>query len=146
MRAECFRVKNKKQSHYYLPRTSLPYIRIEKSYEEQHPFRYIHPDKSRAEYFLNNVDEDLEQIPFDFRELSDADDIIAGFKFSMKDRSALVTVIFAESYSDATEIEAANLAARTNIRWTINGSIMFGIESDDDDLANEILSFFAGRE
>ena len=106
----------------------------------------IHPDKSRAEYFLNNVDEDLEQIPFDFRELSDADDIIAGFKFSMKDRSALVIVIFAESYSDATEIEAANLAARTNIRWTINGSIMFGIESDDDDLANEILSFFAGRE
>ena len=78
-----------------------------------------HPDKSRVEYFLNNVDEDLEQVPFDARELSDVSDIIAGFKFSVKGRSAFVIVIFATSYSHANEIEAANLATRPNIRWTI---------------------------
>jgi hypothetical protein len=33
----------------------------------------IHADKSRVEHFLNNVDQDLEQIPFDARELSGVD-------------------------------------------------------------------------
>ena len=105
-----------------------------------------HPDKSRVEYFLNNVDEDLEQIPFDAGELSGVDDIIAGHKFSVKGRSAFVIVIFAASYSHATKIEAANLATRPNMRWTINGAILFGVESVDEHISNEMLSFFAGRE
>ncbi|HEY3404105.1 MAG TPA: hypothetical protein VGK59_12000 [Ohtaekwangia sp.] len=105
-----------------------------------------HPDKSRVEYFLNNVDEYLQQIPFDVQELSGADDIIDGFKFSVKGRAAFVTVIFAESYSHANKIEAANLATTPNIKWTINGAILFGVESDDEDVSNEMLSFFAGRE
>jgi hypothetical protein len=106
----------------------------------------IHPDKSRVEYFLNKVDEDLQLIPFDGGELSCVDDIIAGFKFSVKGRSAFVIVIFAESYSHATEIEAANFDTIPNIRWTINGATLFGVESDDEDMANEMLSLFAGRE
>lgn len=106
----------------------------------------VHSDKARVEYFLNKVGEDLEQIPFDFRELSSVDDVIAGFKFSVKNRSAFVMVIFATSYSHATKIEAANLATRPDINWTINGAILFGVESDDEDGAKEMLSFFAGRE
>lgn len=38
----------------------------------------IHPDKSRVEHFLNDVDENLQQIPFDSQEVSDVDDIIHG--------------------------------------------------------------------
>lgn len=106
----------------------------------------VHPDKSRAEHFLNNVDEDLDQIPFDSRELSSVDDIIAGFKFDVKGRCVFVVVIFATSYSHATEIEVANLAARPDIRWTINGEILFGVESADEHVAKKMLSFFAGRE
>lgn len=106
----------------------------------------IHPEKSRVEHFLNNVDEDLEQVPFDARQLSGVDDIIAGFKFSVKGRSACVFVIFAASYSHANKIEAANLAARPNIKWTINGAILFGVESVDEHVSKEMLSFFAGRE
>ena len=106
----------------------------------------IHPDKSRVENFLNNVDEDLQQIPFDPRELAGVDDIIAGFKFSVKDRSAFVVVIFAESYSHAIKIEAANLDTRPNIKWTINGTILFGVESVDEHVSKGMLSFFAGRE
>jgi hypothetical protein len=105
-----------------------------------------HPDKSRVEHFLNNVDQDLAQIPFDAQELSSVDDIIAGFKFSVKGRSAFVIVIFAASYFHATKIEAANLAIRPNIKWTINGAILFGVESVDDYVSKEMLSFFAGRE
>jgi hypothetical protein len=105
-----------------------------------------HPEKARVEHFLNNVDEDLQQIPFDVRELSGVDDIIAGFKFSVKGRSAFVIVIFATSYSHANKIEAANLTTIPNIKWTINGAILFGVESVDDHVAREMLSLFAGRE
>jgi len=106
----------------------------------------IHPDKSRVEHFLNNVDEDLEQVPFDARELSGVDEIIAGFKFSLKGGSGFVIVIFAESYSQASKIEAANLITKPNIKWTINGAMLFGVESDDDRVSKELLSFFAGKE
>lgn len=106
----------------------------------------VHPEKTRVEHFLNNVDEDLEQVPLDARELSDVSDIIAGFKFSVKGRSAFVIVIFATSYSHATKIEAANLPARPDIKWTINGSILFGVESVDEQVSSDLLSFFAGRE
>ena len=104
----------------------------------------VHSEKARVEHFLNNVDEDLH--PFDARELSGVDDIIAGFKFSVKGRSAFVIVIFAASYSHVNKIEAANLATRPNIKWTINGAILFGVESVDEHVSKEMLSFFAGRE
>ena len=106
----------------------------------------IHPDKSRVEHFLNKVDEDLEQIPFDTGELNGVDDVIAAFKFRVKDQSAFVIVIFAASYSHATKIESANLATRPGIKWTINGDILFGVESTDEDTSSGMLSFFAGRE
>lgn len=106
----------------------------------------LHPEKARVEHFLNNVDEDLEQVPFDAGQLSGVDDIIAGFKFSVKGRSAFVVVIFAASYSHANKIEAANLATRPNIKWTINGALLFGVESVDEHVSKQMLSFFAGRE
>lgn len=74
----------------------------------------IHPEKTRVEYFFEYVDEELEQIPFESQELSHVDDIIAGFKFSVRGRSAFVIVIFAESYFDANKIEAANLGTKPN--------------------------------
>ena len=106
----------------------------------------VHSEKTRVEYFLNNVDQNLEQIPFDAQELNGVDDIIAGFKFIVKGKSALVIVIFAASYSHANKIEAANLSTRPNTKWTINGTILFGVESVDEHVSNEMLSFFAGRE
>jgi len=106
----------------------------------------IHSEKSRVEHFLNNVNENLEQIPFDGQELRGIDDIIAGFKFKVKGRSAFVVVIFAASYYHANKIEADNLATRPNIKWTINGAILFGVESVDEHVSKEMLSFFAGRE
>ena len=95
---------------------------------------------------MNNVDGELEQIPFDARQLNGVDDIIAGFKFSVKDQSAFVIVIFAASYSHANSIEAANLATRPDIKWTINGAILFGVESVDEQVSRVMLSFLAGKE
>ncbi len=102
-----------------------------------------HSDKSRVEYFLNNLEESLEQVPFDIKQLNNTDDI-AGFKFKVKDRSAFVIVIFATSYSHANKICTAN--SKPNLRWTINGAILFGVESADENMSGKMLSFFAGRE
>lgn len=105
-----------------------------------------HPDKSRVEYFLNNVGEALEQLPFDAGEFNGVDDTATGYKFSVKDRDAFIIVILADSYFEASTIEAANSGGSSNIRWTINGGILFGIESADEQVAKQWLSFFAGRE
>ena len=105
-----------------------------------------HPDKSRVEYFLNNVGEALEQLPFDAGEFNGVDDTATGYKFSVKDRDAFIIVILANSYFEASTIEAANSGGSSNIRWTINGGILFGVESADEQVAKQWLSFFAGRE
>jgi hypothetical protein len=105
-----------------------------------------HSQKTRVESFLNNVDENLEQIPFDAQELSHLDDIIGGFKFKEKGQSTFVIVIFATSYFHANDIQTANSLTRPNIKWTINGDILFGVESIDERTSSEMLSFFAGRE
>lgn len=105
-----------------------------------------HPQKARVESFLNNVNENLEQVPFYPHELSGVDDMIAGFKFKVKEQSAFIIVIFASSYFRANEIEAANLLKRPEIKWTINGEIVFGVQSVDEGVSGRMLSFFAGRE
>ena len=105
-----------------------------------------HSEKTRVEYFLNNVDGNLEQIPLDAQELSHVDDIIAGFKFKDKAKSTFVIVIFATSYFHANDIRTANSLTRPNIKWTINGDILFGVESIDERASSQMLSFFAGEE
>ena len=105
-----------------------------------------HSQKTRVEHFLNTVDGHLEQIPFDGRELKHIEDIVAGFKFKEKGQPTFVIVIFATSYVHANEISAANSATRPHIKWTINGDILFGVESTDQGLSSEMLSFFAGKE
>lgn len=64
----------------------------------------------------------------------------------VKGRAAFVVVILAESYSQANEIKGANLTTRPNVRWTINGALLFGVESADEQLSKQMLSVFAGRE
>jgi hypothetical protein len=106
-----------------------------------------HHNKTRVEYFLNSVDEKLEQVPFDVQDLNRADNVIAAFKFIGKDRSISITVIFADSYFDANGIATENSFQKMpNTNWTVNGDILFVVESADDDVVSEMLSLFAGRE
>ena len=105
-----------------------------------------HTQKKRVEHFLNNIDGNLEQIPFDARDLSHVDDILGGFKFKEKGESTFVTVIFATSYFNANDICKANSLTKPEIKWTINGDILFGVESTDEHASSEMLSLFAGKE
>jgi hypothetical protein len=106
-----------------------------------------HHNKTRVEYFLNAVDEELEQIPFDAHHWLHVDNIVAGFKFRGTARNTLITVIFATSYFHANDIGTANsLQKIPNTKWTVNGDILFVVESVDEDIVSDILSLFAGRE
>lgn len=106
-----------------------------------------HPSKKRTEYFLNAVQEDLVPIPFDWQNWSHADDIVGGFKFTGKDQRVTITVILADSYHDANKIATTNSFPRLpNAKWTVNGDVLYLVESPDEDKVSEILSLFAGKE
>jgi len=106
-----------------------------------------HPNKKRMEYFLNSVDEKLEQVSFDWRNWKRSSDIVGVFKFKNHDQSLIVTVIFSNSYAEATEIAKANsLPMLPNAKWSINGDLLYLVESTDKDKVSEILSLFAGEE
>jgi hypothetical protein len=105
-----------------------------------------HSEKKRVENFLNGVEEKLVQVPFDPRQLNHSNDIIAGFKFKGESESTFVIVIFATSYFHANEIGTSNSLTMPDMKWTVNGSILFGVESTDDHASSEMLGFFAGKE
>lgn len=106
-----------------------------------------HVNKTRMEYFLNSVDEELEYVPFDWRGLKKADDITAGYKFINSEQSLGITVIFASSYDDANQLAVANsFPELPHARWSVNGSVLYLVESKDEKRVSNILSHFAGKE
>jgi hypothetical protein len=106
-----------------------------------------HPDKKRMEHFLNCVDEKLEQVPFDWHNWKRAEDILAAYQLKNSDHSLTITVIFASSYDDANEIARANsFPVQPNARWSLNGNLLYLVESNDENKVSEILSLFAGKE
>lgn len=106
-----------------------------------------HPNKDRMEYFLNEVDEELDQVSFDWQIWKQSSDIVGGFQFKNNARSLTITVIFTDSYAKANEIAKANsLPILPNAKWSVNGDLLYFIESEDKDKVSEILSLFAGEE
>jgi len=55
-------------------------------------------------------------------------------------------VIFATSYFHANDIRTENSLTSPDMQWTINGDILFGVESADKRATSQMLSFFAGEE
>lgn len=106
-----------------------------------------HSEKTRIEYFLNSVDGELEQIPFNVKPLQQLEEVIAGFKFKEKGKPTFITVIFATSYFNASAIATANSFHKMPGRnYTINGDILFVVESADEDELSQLLGLFAGKE
>jgi hypothetical protein len=106
-----------------------------------------HHDKKRMEYFLNSVNETLEPIPFNWRDWKLAESISGAFKFKSKDQSLTITVAFTTSYYDANEIAKANsLPLLPQAKWSVNGDLLYFVESLDENKVSEILGLFAGKE
>jgi hypothetical protein len=106
-----------------------------------------HPNKTRMEYFLNSVNERLESDLFNWHSLKDANSIVAGYRFRNSDQSLSITVIFSDSYHVANQIAQANsFPAQPLARWSVNGDVLYLIESTDKDKVDDILGLFAGKE
>lgn len=106
-----------------------------------------HPSKKRMEYFLNRVNEKIEDVPFDWRAWKLAAQIQAGYKFKNADRTLTITVIFTDSYAEATEIATANaLPLLPHAKWSVNGDLLYLVESTSENTVSNILGLFAGEE
>ena len=104
-----------------------------------------HSEKGRAEVFLNALNEKLEQVPFDWRAWKESERIVDAVKLASISKSLIITVIFVDDYHDADIIAKANVIKHPT-RWGQNGSIMYLVDSPDQDTVDEVLSTFAGRE
>lgn len=109
----------------------------------------VHNNATRMEYFLNRVEESLIEAPFEWSNWKKADQIYGGFKFVSTDSKEPVTIciLFCGSYQDANEIGNANgLPFTPTAKWSINGDVMYFVESENSDKVDSILSLFAGEE
>ena len=102
-------------------------------------------EKKRVEAFLNALNEKLEQLPFDWESLKESGRIEDAVKLTNNNKSLIITVIFVNDYGDAEIIANANFIEDA-IRWGQNGSIMYVVESPDQDKISEVVSVFAGKE
>lgn len=106
-----------------------------------------HPNKKRMEYFLNRVDEKIEQVSFDWREWKLAQQIRAGYKFENEDHTLTITVIFTDSYAEAIEIATTNaLPLLPHAKWSVNGDLLYFVESHNENTVSNIPGLFAGEE
>ena len=104
-----------------------------------------HSEKNRVEAFLRALNEKLEQLPFNWESLEESSRIDYAVKLSNIDKSLIITVIFVKDYWDANLIAKANFI-RDATHWGQNGSIMYVVESTEQDKVSEVVSAFAGKE
>jgi hypothetical protein len=102
----------------------------------------------RMEFFLNRVNDDLEEVPFNWQGLHLSDKIISGHKFISAGNCLLtITTLLCDSYRDAIEIAKVNSFPVSNkAKWSLNGDFLYIVESSDEGKVSDILSFFAGKE
>ena len=108
-----------------------------------------HNNARRMEFFLNNIEEELKEIPFEWKSWKLADRVTGGCKFTSATSPYPVTisVLFCDSYSDANEIGKENaLPYLPKAKWSINGDLLYLVESEDEEKVSDILSLFAGEE
>jgi hypothetical protein len=109
----------------------------------------VHNNAQRMEYFLNQLKENLVEASFEWRNWKSADKINDACKFVSADSKEPVTIciFFCDSYHNANEIGKANqLAYLPTAKWSVNGDVMYLVESNDAEKVSEILGLFAGEE
>ena len=107
-----------------------------------------HGNTVRMAYFLNQVDEELKEVPYEWKGLKLADRITAALKYvSESEIPVTITVYLCDSYSGGNEVGKANeLPYTSKAKWSINGDLMYLVEAEDEEKVSEILSLFAGEE
>lgn len=107
-----------------------------------------HYDAKRMEFFLNDVEDELMEIPFDWKSWKQSDCIEEGFRFVTKvaKDKMIITVLFC-SYNDAKVIAEANgLTYLPTAKWSQNGGLTYFVECANAEKVSAVLSLFAGEE
>lgn len=108
-----------------------------------------HSNAERMEYFLNEVEEELTPVAFEWRSWKKSDRITDGCRFvsvGTKD-PVTITVVFCNSYHEANEIAKINaLPYLPTAKWSLNGDLLYLVESTDENKVSSILGLFAGDE
>ena len=102
-----------------------------------------HYDKRRAEVFLHSLNEEFEQVPFDWKSMEESERIIDAVKLTNTGKTLTIILLFLETYWDAEIIAKANAIS---VRWGCNGSLMYLVESADQGIVSDVVSIFAGKE
>jgi len=108
-----------------------------------------HNNATRMAYFLNRVEADLVEAPFEWRSWKKSEYIQDGCRFVSVDlkEPLTISILFCNSYHEACDIAKANaLPSVSTAKWSVNGDVMYFVESKDDDKVSEVLSLFAGEE
>ena len=108
-----------------------------------------HNNAKRFEFFLNRVEEELAAAHFEWRNWKNADQIQDACKFVSVDSKEPVTIciLFCDSYYDANQIGKANeLPCLPTAKWSVNGDVLYFVESENAGKVSSILSLFAGEE
>lgn len=102
----------------------------------------------RMEFFLNQLDEPLVEVCFNWQALHLSDHIITGHKFiSPGNKPVTITALLCDSYQDAIQIARGNsFPVFPTSKWSLNGNFLYVVESKDEEKVSTILSFFAGKE
>ena len=104
-----------------------------------------HYDKRRAEVFLHSLNEEFEQVPFDWKSMEESERVIDAVKLTNTGKTLTITLLFLGTYWDAEIIAKANSIAK-DVRWGCNGSLMYLVESADLGIVSDVVSIFAGKE
>ena len=108
-----------------------------------------HNNAKRMEFFLNKVKDELKEVSFDWKHLKRADQLTDALQFVSTSSAHPITirVFFCDSYSAANEIAKANsFPYQPRAKWSLNGDLLYIVESEDEDKVSEILGLFAGEE
>lgn len=106
-----------------------------------------HSNAKRAAFFINNVKHELEEKALDWKSLKFSEFVEDGYRFESKSENYLaITVLLCDSYFDATKIGMENFTSVPTARWTVNGDLLFYVESPDSKQIENLLGFFAGEE
>lgn len=108
-----------------------------------------HANAKRMEYFLNQIKEELVPAPFEWRSWKKSDSIHDGCRFISVDtqQPVKISILFCDSYQDANTIAKENkLPVLPTATWSVNGDVMYLVESADADKVSDILGVFAGEE
>ena len=108
---------------------------------------YSHPNATAAESLINHTPERFTEAPTKGKQWIKSEVLLKSFHFQSTESSTLVYILFFESQANAIAFEQANqLAESDTLRSVLNGAVLYVIQAANQQTADELVGWFAGKE